>query len=132
MKKYLTRTNIGWAMTLLFCLPMAGSIFGKLSKSQETMDMFASHNIADWITIIGIGEIIALVLFIVPQTMRLGAMMLAAYFGGAIMFHMAHPMEDMSSFFAPTVFLFFVLTISWVRGMDLIFVRKKEAFHPEQ
>lgn len=131
MKKYLTRTNIGWAMTLLFCLPMAGSIFGKLSKSQETLDMFASHNIADWITIIGIGEIIALVLFIVPQTMRLGAMMLAAYFGGAIMFHMAHPNEELTAFTAPTVFLIIVLTISWVRGMDLISVGKKAVSYTE-
>jgi len=120
MKKYLTRTNIGYLLTALLTMPLIPSIYGKLTSHEEAVANLSSHNLGDWITIIGIGELIALVLFIIPNTMRLGAVLLSAYFGGAIMFHMAHPVAEATSFKAPALFLVAVWVIAWIRGMELV------------
>jgi len=126
MKQYLTRKNIGMAMAILFAIPILLSAIGKLSGAQEPLEMLGSNNLGDWVTIIGIGELVSLILFLIPKTMRLGAMLLAAYWGGAIMFHMAHPNEELSSFTAGAVFFTLTLVISWVRGMELIDLDKKK------
>jgi len=120
MKKYLTRKNIGWALTVLLALPLLGSAGGKLMGSEEVVTMLSSHNLKSWVTIIGIGELASLILFIIPKTMRLGALLLSAYFGGAIMFHMAHPDPAQQAFVGPAAFLIFIWAIAWIRGLNLI------------
>lgn len=119
MKKYLTRKNLGWALSGLLALVLLGSAFAKLSGDKDTAEMLGSHNLTSWITIIGIGELASLFLFLIPKTMRLGALVLSGYFGGAIMFHMAHPNPEANSFLAPAGFLVFVWVIAWVRGMNI-------------
>lgn len=120
MKKYLTRKNIGLVMALLFAIPITMGAFFKLIQHEEVITNFASGGLDGWAMIVGIGEIVSLILFLVPKTMRLGAMLLAAYFGGAIMFHMSHTDPEHQSLIAPSVYLCILMVISWVRGMDLI------------
>ena len=119
MKKYLTRKNLGWALSALLALVLLGSAFGKLSGDADTAKMLGSHNLTPWTMIIGIGELASLFLFLIPKTMRMGALLLSAYFGGAIMFHMAHPNPELTSFIAPAGFLIFMWIIAWVRGLDI-------------
>ena len=102
---------------LTFMLIMSAG--GKLMQSQEPLDMLSSNNLGDWVFIIGLGEIISLILFIIPRTMTLGALALSAYFGGAIMFHMAHPDPANQSFLSPAIFLIVVWVAGWLRGLDL-------------
>ena len=113
MKKYLTRTNLGWLLTGMLTFALVMSAFGKLSGSQEMIDMFTGHGIADWLTIIGIGELISVLLFVYPKTKTLGTLLLSAYFGGAIMVHMSHG----EPFVGPAVFLVVIWVTAWVRGM---------------
>jgi len=120
MKKYLTRKNIGWVLTGLLSLALLGSASGKLLGSEEVTTLLGSHNLQNWVTIIGIGELVSLILFVIPKTMRLGALLLSAYFGGAIMFHMAHPDPVHQAFVGPAAFLIFIWAIAWVRGLNLI------------
>ena len=103
----------------LLALVLLGSAYAKLSGDKETAEMLGSHNLTSWITIIGIGELASLFLFLIPKTMRLGALLLSAYFGGAIMFHMAHPNPEANNFLAPAGFLIFVWVIAWVRGLNI-------------
>ena len=119
MTKYLTAKNIGWALSALIALVLIGSSFGKLSGDQETANMLGSHNLSGWITIIGIGEIVSLLLFLIPKTMRLGALALSGYFGGAIMFHMAHPNPAANDFTVPAIFLLLIWATAWLRGMNI-------------
>lgn len=116
---------MGWLMLGLYSLPMLASFTGKITKSQEVVDMLSTNNLLDWITIIAIGQITSLVLFWIPKTMRLGAMLLCAYWGGAILFHMSNPVAEQASFLAPSVFFTMTLIISWLRGMELIDLSKK-------
>ena len=119
--KYLTRKNIGWLATAVlafFLLMSAGfKLFGNVENLDKEMGI---GHIADWIKIIGIGELVSVVLFIIPRTMRLGTVLLSAYFGGAILFHMAHPDPIRASFLSPTIFLIAIWITSWIRGNELI------------
>ena len=119
MKKYLTRTNIGWVLSGLLAIVLLGSAYAKFSGDKDMAEMLGSHNLTGWITIIGIGEVASLFLFLIPKTMRLGALLLSAYFGGAIMFHMAHPNPEANNFLAPAGFLIFVWVIAWIRGLNI-------------
>ena len=119
MKKYLTIKNLGWVLSGLLALVILGSAFGKLTGDADTAIMLGSHNLTAWIMIIGIGELASLILFLIPKTMRMGALLLSAYFGGAIMFHMAHPDPGLNNFAAPAGFLIFMWIIAWVRGLDI-------------
>lgn len=121
MKKYLTRKNLGWALTAGLSVILTMSAMSKLFGSDEGLirEMGVAH-IIGWMKIIGAGELISLILFIIPKTMRLGALLLSAYFGGAIMFHMAHPDVARQAFMAPAGFLLFIWAITWIRGTELI------------
>lgn len=119
MKEHLTRKNIGLGLAILLALPLIPSIFGKLTKMDEVIATLSTNNMQDWITIIGIGELVSLVLFLIPKTMRLGALLLSAYFGGAILFHMGNTVPEQQTFYGPTFFLLAVWVIAWVRGMDI-------------
>jgi len=120
MKKYLTRKNIGWALTVIISYFLAISAFTKITGHEEATAMLNSGNMGDWILIVGIGELVSLLLFIIPKTMKLGTLLLSAYFGGAILFHMVHQDPAQQGFVGPVVFLLAVWAISWVRGNDLI------------
>ncbi len=126
MKKYITRANIG----LLCAVAMGGYLmiggFAKLIQAEEVVRNLENGGLYDWTLIIGIGEVVSIILFIIPQTMRLGAMLLAAYFGGVIMFHMSHSMPEHQGFTAGAVFFTLTLVISWIRGMELITVGKEK------
>lgn len=119
--KYLTRVNIGWAATAVlafFLLMSAGfKLFGNLENLDTEMGI---GHISDWVRIIGVGELLSVLLFIIPKTHRLGTVLLSAYFGGAILFHMAHPDPIRASFMSPTIFLIAIWITSWIRGNELI------------
>jgi len=120
MKKYLTRKNIGWVLTGLLSMLLLFSVSGKLLGSERITTLLSSHNLQNWITIIGIGELISLILFVIPKTMRLGALLLSAYFGGAIIFHMTHSDPKQQAFGGPAMLLVFIWAIAWIRGLNLI------------
>ncbi len=125
MKKYITRSNVGWLGTIIMSILMVQSIYGKLINHPEVVANFTAGNIEEWITIIGIGELVCLILFIIPRTMKLGTVLLAAYFGGAIMFHMSHPLAEHQGFTGATVFMLLFLAIAWIRGLELIDLNPK-------
>jgi hypothetical protein len=119
--KYLTRKNIGWAATavLAFFLLMSSGVklFGGIENINKEM---GTAHIQDWIRIIGVGELLSVIIFIIPKTMRLGTVLLSTYFGGAILFHMAHPDPVRASFLSPALFLVAIWITSWIRGNELI------------
>jgi len=120
MQKYLTLRNLGWALTGGILVMIGMSAAGKLMVAQGAVDMLEAHRLGDWTFIIGLGEMVALILFIIPRTMTLGALMLSAYFGGAIVFHMAHPIEANQSFLAASIYLILVWIAGWCRGLDIL------------
>ncbi|AYM99276.1 DoxX family protein [Chryseobacterium sp. 3008163] len=81
----------GWVLTILIGLLLGLSASLKLIQSEETLAQAATIGI-DGTTyfIIGIIEIVSLLLFIIPRTSIVGALLLAAYLGGAIATHLTN------------------------------------------
>jgi hypothetical protein len=80
----------GWIMTALFALFMLGaSVAPKfLGMAAATDAMVAIDWSPEFILAIGIVELLATLLFIVPRTGLLGAVLMTAVLGGAIASHM--------------------------------------------
>lgn len=113
IKKIAFYISIGLGIFLLL------SVFGKLSGQAEVIDMLESNHLGDWRIILGLGELLSVFLFILPKTFRLGALLLSAYFGGAIVFHMAHPDPVHQSFVGPSIILLVVWVLAYFRGLRL-------------
>ena len=123
MQKYLTIRNLGWVITAGFTAMLMMSAGGKLMEAPEAVAMLNGNSLGNWTFIIGLGEIAALILFLIPRTMTLGALMLSAYFGGAIVFHMSHPIAENQSFMAATIYLILIWVAGWLRGMEVVKLR---------
>lgn len=81
----------GWGMTIVLALVFTMSAFMKLTQNETALEQASSIGLdASTYQFIGIIEIISLILFIIPRTGFLGAMLLVAYLGGAIATHLQH------------------------------------------
>jgi hypothetical protein len=84
------RLIIGWTLSGLLALLMVGTAILKLVGGAQVVEGFEKFGLADWRIIIGIGELVSAVLFLVPRTAVLGTLLLSAYLGGAIVTNMQH------------------------------------------
>lgn len=82
-------TWAGWILTTFIGLMLTMSAVMKFLKPGDMVDQFTNKfgYPAELINIIGILELGSLVLFLIPQTSVLGAILLTGYFGGAIATH---------------------------------------------
>jgi uncharacterized membrane protein YphA (DoxX/SURF4 family) len=82
---------IYWVLTALVAFIFVGSAIGKFTANPEALKMGASFGLnAQAFTTLGIIEIVAAILFVIPRTGVLGTLLLAAYMGGAIATHLEH------------------------------------------
>jgi uncharacterized membrane protein len=85
------KKNIYWVLTGLIAFVFFGSALGKLTADADALKMAEGFGlIAQNYTILGVIEIISIILFIIPRTGVLGALLLAAYMGGAIATNLEH------------------------------------------
>jgi chaperone required for assembly of F1-ATPase len=79
-------TIAGWVLTVLPCLLLVMSGVMKLQQSEEVVKGFA-----DWpegvAVPIAIAELVSTLLYLIPQTAMLGAILLTGYLGGATATH---------------------------------------------
>lgn len=81
----------GWVLTILLGLLFALSAFMKLSQNEAAIAQAATIGFdANTYRLIGVVELVALVLFLIPRTGILGSLLLIAYMGGAIATHLQH------------------------------------------
>jgi hypothetical protein len=75
----------GRILSALAVMPMLGSAIGKLTHNAQAVDGLARFGYAGRLaTPLGVVEIMCAVVYLVPQTAVLGAILIAAYFGGAV------------------------------------------------
>jgi len=96
----------GWVLSGLLSVVMIGSAIAKLVGPEPVIEGFSKFGLADWRIIIGIGELVSAVLFLVPRTAVLGTLLLSSYLGGAIVTNMQHN----ESWIAPAV----ILVVVWI------------------
>ena len=81
----------GWVLTIVLALLFTMSAFMKLSQNEAAQAQAAALGLSGaTYQIIGLVEILALILFLIPRTGVVGALFLIAYMGGAIATHLEH------------------------------------------
>jgi hypothetical protein len=86
-----TKKIIYWVLTGMVAFVFLGSAIGKFTANAEALKMAENFGLnATTYTALGIVEIVALILFVIPRTGVLGTLLLAAYLGGAIATHLEH------------------------------------------
>lgn len=104
---------IGWVLSGLISAFLLFSALGKLS-GQMTEMMIGWGFTEGEVTMIAVGEIISVILFLIPRTSSLGLLLLSAYMGGAIATHMqAAPPAD--SYVVPSIILVAIWIASALR-----------------
>ncbi|TMA21971.1 MAG: DoxX family protein [Deltaproteobacteria bacterium] len=98
------KSSTVWVGRILSALPallMAFSAIMKLRHPPEVVQGFAAMGIdPGLVTVIGIVELACAVLYLIPPTAVLGAILIAAYLGGAVL---AHLIAHQSIWWAPVL-----------------------------
>ncbi len=84
------RGVVGWILTGLLGLMFLASATAKLLRAEQVVKQMGEFGLADQVLLIGIGELVSALLFLIPRTHSLGLLLLTAYMGGAIVTHMQH------------------------------------------
>lgn len=112
------RRIINIVATAIPSLMVAGSGVGKLLAPPAMVEGLAKYGVAEHMTILGIMEIVFVVLFIIPATMKLGFILTSCYFAGAMAAELSHGGITMN----PVI----VLIVLWIAA----FIRDKSIFLP--
>ena len=84
---------LGWVVTLAIAAKLGQGAYGQLTESDRSVGMFEAIGYpASAVLLIGVLQGVAVVLYVVPWTAFLGALLLTAYLGGAVAAHIR--MED--------------------------------------
>jgi uncharacterized membrane protein YphA (DoxX/SURF4 family) len=110
------RLIAGWVLSVLLAALFLFSASGKLMKAEPVVKGFAEFGLGDKILLIGVGELVSTILFLIPRTSSLGTLLLGSYMGGAIVTHMQHG----QSYVAQSVFLVLIWLAGWLRNPGLL------------
>ncbi len=97
---------------------MFASAGAKFAGPAPVLEGFEKYGLKDWRIIIGIGEVVSVLLFLIPRTAVLGTLLLSSYLGGAIVTHM----QNAEPFIFPAV----LLVVMWIAAglrMPWLFTR---------
>jgi len=112
------RRNVGLTLHVLigFLLLFAGASKAFGFAPAEVVSDMARYGLSDQMRLIGFGELITVLLLLIPRTQSLGILLTSALWGGIICIHMANG----ESYVFPSV----LLLLSWVGS----FLRHPQTF----
>ena len=102
------RRVAAWVLTSLLSLLFVASASFKLAQAQFAVEPMEKWGLGDYVILIGTGELLSALLFLIPRTTSAGLLLLSSYMGGAIVTHMQHG----EAFVAQSV----MLVLIWVAG----------------
>jgi hypothetical protein len=110
--KWLKRTGLVLNLLVAALIIFAGS--GKVLgfAPAEVQKQMQAFGLEDRLQLIGVGEMIAALLLVIPRTSPLGTLLTSGFWGGVICIHMAHHQP----FVFPSVLLVVTWAGSWLRG----------------
>ena len=76
------RRIVSWVLTVLLSALFIASAAGKLSGAKQVVEMFEKWGLKDFVLLIGVGELVSALLFLIPRTHSLGLLLLSGYMGG--------------------------------------------------
>ena len=89
----------------------------KLIGAPEVATTFSKYGLDGKMMLIGIGELVTAILFLVPRTSSLGVLLFSAYIGGAIATHMEHG----EPYIMPSLILIVGWLANWLRNPDMFY-----------
>ncbi len=111
-----TTKIIQWILTILVAMIFIPSGIMKIMQTPEIIEGATKFGLDPKVFLyIGIVEIIAVILFIIPRTGVLGTLLLAAYLGGAIVAHLI----SKEAIMAPCIIQAFVWIVAVFRFPEL-------------
>ncbi|QIF04707.1 DoxX family protein [Roseimicrobium sp. ORNL1] len=110
---------IGWVLSVLPCLLLIFSAYMKLNPTPEVIEEMNKNGFPMQLAIpLGITELACTVLYLIPRTAVLGAILLAAYLGGAVSSHVLK-LQGISFWFIPVLLGVFLWLGLWLRDARL-------------
>lgn len=110
------RKITGWVLAGILTALLTMSAIGKLAGGEEMAANFMKWGLEGKLILIGLGELIAVILFIIPKTSSLGVLLLSAHLGGAIATHLEH-----GEMYMPQAIILLVVWIAeWVRNPEML------------
>lgn len=120
-----TKKILGWVLAGLISAMLVFSAIAKLAGAAGPMMAHFGFTESETM-MIGIGEFVSAILFLIPRTQSLGTLLLSAYMGGAIVAHMAAAVgsdelggEDIQSYVTPSIILIVIWVVSYIRNPKL-------------
>lgn len=84
-------TRVGWGLTIALSLLTGIAGIAKISGIEQAVQNAGAWGLsATDLAVLGVVQLAATVLFVVPRTSVIGALLQVAYFGGAIATHLEH------------------------------------------
>ncbi|HVC94777.1 MAG TPA: DoxX family protein [Pirellulales bacterium] len=94
----------------LMIMAGSGKVFG--FAPQEVVEGMAKYGLGNRLQLIGLGEMTAAILLIIPWTSPLGTLLTSGFWGGVICIHMSHQ----ENFINPSVLLAVTWAGAFLRG----------------
>lgn len=110
------RRIVTWVLTGALSAMYLLSAVMKLTQNEAAVAGFADWGPGYDIRLIGAGELVSAVLFLIPRTNSLGVLLLSAYMGGAIATHM----QWEQPYLVPSIFLVLVWVAGWLRNPRIL------------
>lgn len=80
---------IGWVLTLVTALYLGKSAFDKIYGTEEMIGNFAYMKLENYRTLTGYGELLGVVLLLVPFTSLFGAIIITSFMSAAAVLHLS-------------------------------------------
>jgi uncharacterized membrane protein YphA (DoxX/SURF4 family) len=112
------RKITGWIlvglMSALFIMSAAMKLIS--GADSEMAQNFAKWGLEGKLMLVGMGELISAILFLIPRTSSLGVLLLSAHLGGAIATHMEHG----EMFLPQSIMLLLVWVANYLRNPEML------------
>ena len=80
---------IGWALSVATALVLGKGAIDKLIGTQEMVGNFAFMKIEKYRVITGLGELLGVVLLLIPATSLFGAILIASFMSATVVMHLS-------------------------------------------
>lgn len=110
-----------WVPSIIVSLMILSSAFMKLTTQPQLVELFSKTGLLPYIKVLGAAELLFVTLFLWTRSIRIGFLLLTAYFGGA----MAVELSQHHFFMIPLVILILVWLAAWYRDNSLFIPLQK-------
>jgi len=81
---------IGWAFSIATALFLGKGAIDKIVGTQEMVGNFAFMKLEKYRLATGLGELLGVVLLLIPMTSLFGAILIACFMSAAVVMHLSH------------------------------------------